>query len=156
MILAHQFHQCRPAHLSIVHRHVDVCLFQHLLAQHTHLNEFLAATILNGYTCCENIVGSLLAHHHAWLCTYAAQYVLHICLQLIEAAILICMNPAVLNALSCEPQGQMIIFLVCRHRVVRILALWVEMINIAKLKESEVCVLTLDVIFKALQSAKEQ
>ena len=50
----------------------------------------------------------------------------------------------------------MILLIICCHRVLVVLLLWIEMIDITKLEETEIAVLALSIVLYALQTSEEQ
>ena len=52
------------------------------------------------------------------------------------------MNPRTLNALTCEPETEVVLFLVSLHRILVVALLLVVLVAVTELEETEVRILT--------------
>ena len=113
-----------------------------LLAYDTHFNEHLAATVLESETGREDVVCGLFRNEHTLWHAYTTKNVVDECLELVETCVLVSVNPGTLNALTCKPETEVVLFLVSLHRILVVALLLVVLVAVTELEETEVRILT--------------
>ena len=66
------------------------------------------------------------------------------------------MSPGAFHTLTRHPECSMILLLVCLHRLIVVLLLRIEGIDIAELEETQILALAVHVVLDALQTTEEQ
>ena len=66
------------------------------------------------------------------------------------------MSPRALHSLTCHPQTTVILLLVSLHRIIVILLLWREGVDVSELEEAQVLALAVCIILDALEASEQQ
>ena len=126
------------------------------MANDTHCSQLLAGLRCDTQSSVINIICQVTEDHLFQVHTQADQHIFYVSFQFVYRRLLVRMSPVVFNTVTTQPQSQAVIFTEFTQSLIFFLVFLIIIVTVTKLKEADISILTLHVVFYAFQSTEQQ